>query len=282
MTQMQDIMSLPPEELGRGTQVTVEIMPTAEDLYWDIAWRMLRELQRAREEGRRAVFIVPVGPVGQYERLARLCNDLRVSLRHGVFFGMDEYLTDDLQWIDESHPLSFRAHLKREMLGPLDPDLHPAPEDLIFPRPEDPGAVDEALAELGGPDLCVGGIGITGHIAFNEPPGPEEEVSAEEFAQLGSRVLELTCETRTINSTTVAKGNIEAIPRYAVTIGMKQILSARELRLYANRFWQPSVVRRVLHGPVTARFPASLIQRHERAFLLMTEQVAQPAGLQLA
>lgn len=278
---MQDIMNLPPERLGEGTGVTVGILPTAEDLYWDIAWRMLRELQRAEAEDGRAVFIVPVGPVGQYERLARLCNDLRVSLARAVFFGMDEYLTEDLQWVPEDHPLSFRAHLRREMLRPLDPTLHPPGENIVFPRPEAPGALDRRLEEMGGPDLCVGGIGITGHIAFNEPPAPGEDVSVGEFAALGSRVVELTCETRTINSTTVAKGNIEAIPRYAVTIGMKQILSARELRLYANRSWQPSVVRRALHGPVTARFPASLSQRHPNAHLYLTREVAQPAGLQL-
>ncbi len=279
---MQDIMNLPPERLGEGTSVTVGILPTAEDLYWDIAWRMLRELQRAEAENATAVFIVPVGPVGQYERLARLCNDLRVSLARGVFFGMDEYLTDDLQWIPQEHPLSFRAHLRREMLRPLDPALHPPDDSIVFPWPEDPGALDRRIEELGGPDLCVGGIGITGHIAFNEPPGPGEDLSVEEFAALGSRVVELTCETRTINSTTVAGGNIEAIFRYAVTIGMKQILSARELRLYANRSWQPSVVRRALHGPVTARFPASLAQRHPNAHLYLTREAAQPAGLQLA
>lgn len=279
---MDDIMSIPPERLGQGTSVEVRIMPTAEDLYWDIAWRMFREVQRARREDTRAVFIVPVGPVGQYERLAMLCNHEGLSLRHGIFFGMDEYLTDDLQWIPEDHPLSFRAHLRRELLGPLDPALHPPDEQLIFPDPADPTAVDQMLEELGRADLCIGGIGITGHIAFNEPPPPEENMTPEQFARLPSRVVELTCQTRTINSTTVAKGNIEAIPRWAVTIGMKQILDAAELRLYANRFWQPAVVRRVLHGPVTAHFPASLIQRHPDAHLYMTEQVAQLATLQLA
>jgi glucosamine-6-phosphate deaminase len=274
-------MAIPAEQLGVGTTVKVGVMPTAEDLYWDIAWRMFRELQQAEKESRNAVFIVPVGPVGQYERLARLCNDAGLSLRHGIFFGMDEYLTDDLQWVSEDHPLSFRAHLRREMLGPLDPALHPPDENIVFPHPEDPQAVDRLLENLEGPDLCIGGIGITGHIAFNEPPA-EEDMTAEKFAELGSRVVELTCETRTINSTTVAKGNIEVIPRYAVTIGMRQILSARELRLYANRFWQPSVVRRVLHGPVTARFPASLIQRHPNAHLYMTEEVSRPAKLELA
>ncbi|MBC7287250.1 MAG: glucosamine-6-phosphate isomerase [Armatimonadetes bacterium] len=279
---MADIMAIPADKLGEGTPVKVTILPTAEDLYWDMAWRMLLEIEQAQSDGRLARFIVPVGPVGQYSRLARLCNYIGLSLRNAVFFGMDEYLTDDLNWIAEDHPLSFRAHLKRELLGPLAPHLRPPAEHIIFPHPDDPAAVDRKIEELGGIDICFGGIGITGHVAFNEPPPRDEPMTAEAFAQLGSRVVELLPETRTINSTTVAKGNIEAIPRYAVTIGMRQILSAREVRLYCNRPWQPSVVRRVLHGPVTAHFPASLIQRHPNAHLLMTVEVAQPASLQLA
>ena len=282
MDELADVMAIPPEKLGEGTSVAVRIMDSPEDLYWDIALRMFEEITAAHQAGRHCVFIVPVGPVGQYERLAMLLNRHSIPLKHVWLFGMDEYLTDDLQWIDEGHPLSFRAHLKRELLGNLRPDLHPPAEQVVFPHPDDPAAVDRLIDELGGVDICIGGIGITGHIAFNEPPPEDEEVSAEEFANLGSRVVRLTCETRTINSTTVAKGNIWAIPRWAVTIGMKQILSARELRLYANRFWQPAVVRRVLHGPVTAQFPASLIQRHPNAYLIMTRQVAQPASLQLA
>jgi glucosamine-6-phosphate deaminase len=127
-------------------------------------------------------------------------------------------------------------------------------------------------------DACYGGIGITGHIAFNEPP--EEPMSLEAFAALPTRILTLTRETRTINSVTVG-GEISIIPRRAITVGMKEILGARRLRLYCNRPWQSAVARRVLHGPITPACPASLMRTHPDAVLTVTDYVAAPPNIKL-
>jgi glucosamine-6-phosphate deaminase len=119
----------------------------------------------------------------------------------------------------------------------------------------------------------LGGIGINGHIAFNEPPEPDQEMSVDAFAQLPTRVLSLTRETRTINSVTVG-GGIEVVPKRAITIGMKECLAARRMRFYCNRPWQSAVVRRVLHGPISASCPASLLRRHPDASITVAEYVA--------
>jgi glucosamine-6-phosphate deaminase len=195
---------------------------------------------------------------------------------------MDEYLTEDGDWLPIDHPLSFRGHMKRSFLDLLDDELSPPEEQVIFPDPHDPQAVPIAMEELGGVDICYAGIGINGHIAFNEPPEPGETMSVEEFAELPTRVLELSRETRTINSVTVADGNMEIIPPTAVTVGMKECLSAREIRLYSNRPWQRAVIRRVLHGEVTAKVPCSLVQTHDNASLTLTEFVAEPPRRRLA
>jgi glucosamine-6-phosphate deaminase len=126
-------------------------------------------------------------------------------------------------------------------------------------------------------DACFGGIGINGHFAFNEP---DETMSVEEFAALPTRVLSLTRETRTINSVTVG-GEISVIPRRAVTVGMKECLGARRLRLYCNRPWQSAVARRALHGPITSSCPASLMRLHPDAVLTVADYVAQPPNIML-
>jgi len=138
--------------------------------------------------------------------------------------------------------------------------------------------VPRLVAARGGVDACYGGIGITGHIAFNEPP--EEPMTVEEFAALPTRVLRLTRETRTINSVTVG-GEIGIIPRRAITIGMKEILGARRLRLYCNRPWQSAVARRVLHGPLTSACPASLMRTHPDAVMTVADYVAAPPNIKL-
>jgi glucosamine-6-phosphate deaminase len=133
--------------------------------------------------------------------------------------------------------------------------------------------IPRLIAQRGGVDTCFGGIGINGHIAFNEPPEPGESISDDAFAALPTRTLSLSRETRTINANTVG-GSLEVIPRRCVTVGMREILTARELRLYCNRPWQSAVIRRVLFGPISPDSPASFLRRHPRASLTITAQVA--------
>jgi glucosamine-6-phosphate deaminase len=131
-------------------------------------------------------------------------------------------------------------------------------------------------------DVAFGGVGIAGHIAFNEPPEPGEIVDVEAFAQRPTRVQRLTRETRTINSVTATRGAIDLIPEFAVTVGMQEILGARKLRLFLNRIWQTAIVRKLLHGPVTPAVPASYAQRHPDCALVVTEEVTRMPGATLA
>ena len=147
-------------------------------------------------------------------------------------------------------------------------------------NPADPGAVQRAIDDRGGVEVTYGGIGINGHIAFNEPPEPDEEIGNEAFAALPTRALSMTRETRTINSVTVG-GEISFIPNRAVTVGMKEILGSRRLHFFCNRPWQACVVRKVIHGPVTARCPASFLQTHADAGITMADYVAATPDIRL-
>ena len=275
-----DYLSVPAEALGKGTPVRVRVLGDMASIARDIAENMFAEILAARQQGRGATFIVPVGPVDQYPILARALNAERISCRNIVFIGMDEYLTDDGAWLPENHPLSFRGYLKRMFYDYLEPSLAPPPESRVFPDPQKLASVPRLIAARGGVDVCYGGIGITGHLAFNEPPEPGEEISEAQFSELPTRVLNLARETRTINSVTVG-GEIEIIPRRAVTVGMKEILGARRLRIYCNRPWQSAVARRVLHGPITPACPASLIRNHLDVWMTVADYVAAPPDIRL-
>jgi glucosamine-6-phosphate deaminase len=247
----------------------------------DMAGVMFEELVAARErDGRPATFIVPVGPVDQYAILAQRINDERLDCRDVCLINMDEYLTDDDRWITAEHPLSFIGYMNRLFYERLDPKLAPRPENRIFPHPERCNEIQQVIDRRGGVDVCFGGIGINGHIAFNEPPEPGEEVSDAYFASLPTRCLTLSRETRTINSNTVG-GEISIIPHRAITVGMRECLAARKMRFYCNRPWQAAVVRRVLHGPITARCPASLLRTHADASITMADYVAQVPEIRL-
>lgn len=277
---LPDYLSIPPERLGEGTPVRVHVAGDQAQVARHMAHAMLHEIRAAQAAGRAATLIVPVGPVDQFPLLAQLLNEEGMDCREVVFLNMDEYLTDDGRWLERDHPLSFRGFMERKFYDLLDPTLAPLPAHRIFPDPADPGAIARLIDQRGGVDACFGGIGINGHIAFNEPPEPGETTTVVEFASLPTRVLSLARETRTINSVTIG-GEIAIVPRRAVTIGMREILAARRLRFYCNRPWQRAVVRRVLHGPVTAACPASLLRTHADATLTVADYVAALPEIQL-
>jgi glucosamine-6-phosphate deaminase len=273
-------LSIPPDEIGRGSPVKFRVRGDMDDIAQHMARAILDVITDADGAGRPATLILPVGPVDQFPVLADMINQQRRDLRDVMIINMDEYLTDEDQWIDVDHPLSFRGYMNRIFYDRVDPELVPRPENRLFPDPRGPGALQRVINRRGGVDASFGGIGINGHIAFNEPPEPGKSLSVEEFAALPTRVLELSRETRTINSVTVG-GEITIIPRRAVTVGMKELLASRRLRFYCNRPWQRAVVRRVLHGPVTPLCPASLLRRHPDAELTVAEYVAELPDIRL-
>jgi glucosamine-6-phosphate deaminase len=270
-------LAVPAEALGRDSPIRVERVADGAALVRRLADDLFADYRAARAAGReKVVVIVPVGPVGALDLVAEDCNRTGESLADLVVINMDEYLEPDgRRFIAAGDPLSFRGHMQRHFWDVLRPDLAPPEGQRIFPDPIDPANVGLAIERFGGVDVCYGGVGITGHVAFNDPPAPGETIDTESFAALPSRVVELSTETLVINSVTACRGNIDRIPKLAVTVGMREILASRMVRLYLNRPWQSAIVRKLLHGPVTAAVPASLLQRHADCRAVLTDEVAQ-------
>jgi glucosamine-6-phosphate deaminase len=270
-----DPLAVATQDLGRGSPIGFDVVPDDKSLTVRFAETLMHEYDAAKEAGRdKVVFIVPVGPIGQFDLWADQCNATGTSLTDLVLINMDEYLLgENGSFIPKSDPLSFRAHMDRTFYGRLDPKLAPPEGARVFPDPRKPEALGELIDALGGADVCFGGVGITGHLAFNDPPEPGEKTDADSFAALPTRVVKLSRETRLINAVTAARGNIDRIPEFAVTVGMREILESRKVRIFMNRLWQCAIVRKLLHGPVTAAVPASLLQRHADAHVTATEAV---------
>lgn len=275
-----DYLNIEREQLGRGQTVDVRVLGDMTSVAQDMAERMADVLRQAAEQGRGATLIIPVGPVDQFPILAETVNRERLSLKETVLINMDEYLTEDDEWIPLDHPLSFRGYMNRKFYDLIDPELASPVDYQIFPDPRRPEAVQQVIDKRGGVDACFGGIGINGHIAFNEPPEPGEACTDEEFVNRPTRVLSLSRETRTINAVTVG-GDVAVVPSRCITVGMREILGSRALRFYCNRPWQSGVVRRVLHGPIGADCPASFLRTHPDAALTLADYVAEKPVIRL-
>ncbi len=235
-------------------------------LYWWMALDMYREISADLALGRETVFIVPVGPVYQYRFLIDLLTALPLNLSHVHLFFMDEYLDENDELVAVDHPLSFRGFINRELKKLIDGAFSFRKTQLHFPSPDETEAYDQNLDKLGGATVCYAGVGINGHLAFNEAPSSRDSLS---------RIINLTPETITTNSHTALGGAYERIPKRAVTVGMKSILAAERLSIWMNRSWQKTVVRKLLFGPIGPGFPASFAREHGAATLTITSEVAE-------
>ena len=212
-----DYYHISAQELGKGAKLPILKLGDSGEVFYEMAAEMCAAIRANNAAGKPTVFICPVGPVGQYPIFVRLVNREQLSLRNCWFINMDEYLTDDGQWIAEENPLSFRGFMAREVYGKIAPELLMPEEQRVFPDPNDLGRIPALIEELGGVDIAFGGIGITGHLAFNEP---QPELTAEQFAQLPTRVLDIHPETRATNCVGDLGGALEDMPKKCVTIGM--------------------------------------------------------------
>lgn len=268
-----DINRISPEELGKGSNIKLNVCEAEVDMYWKVAIEVLETIEENNRKGEPTLMVVPYGPLGPYARIAYLVNKYRVSLKNCTFINMDEYLTDDLKYIDKNDPLSFRGGMERTFYQKVDEELNVLPENRYFPDPDKLDEPMNLIKKFGKLDMVFGGVGINGHYAFNEPPKENEIVSNEEFLNRATRILEVSNETRTINSFMNCGGNLDAIPRYCITVGMKEMFMAKKVRMCMPRDWNAGALRKILHGEVTAKVPCSLFQNHPDA-VLYAAQVA--------
>ena len=240
-------------------------------VFQSIAQEMADEIERKNKAGEKTVFICPVGPVGQYPYFVEMVNSKNIDLKNVWFINMDEYLTDEKKWIPKEHRLSFRGFMDRTVYSKIKPELVMPENQRVFPDPENVNYIPELIEKLGGVDIAFGGIGINGHVAFNEP---QDDLSGEEFLKLKTRVLDISKETRAVNSIGDLNGALDDMPHYCITIGIYEISHARKIRLGCFRDWHRSVVRHAAYGEPEAHFPVSLLQSHSDINIKFTEFVA--------
>ena len=197
--------------------VSCRVVEKEWDVYFDMALTMFEEIVKNNQAGKPSVFIVPVGPTDQYPILAKLINSQRVSLKNVHFFNMDEYLASPTQWISEDDPMSFHGRMKREFYDRVDESLVMPESQRHFPEPGHEKEYDELIAGLGGVDMCFGGLGINGHVAFNEAAEADDPITADAYADLGTRVLPISRETRAVNAFGYQRGDLAGMPEWCIT-----------------------------------------------------------------
>lgn len=271
---------IPTEQLEGHPEarVPIKITQTKDEVHQWVAQEMLDEVKRNNGAERPTRWILPCGPTGQYPRFTRMVNEEGISLRDLHVFHMDDFLDWQARPVPLDHPFSLKGWMLSHFYGPINPDLTVPEEQRNFPSVYELDAVSEAIERAGGVDTTWGGVGYRGHVAFNEPPSSAwHQVTLDEFRASQTRILPLNVDTIIAQSQRQVGGLTQIVPPMALTLGMKDLLSAGRIRIFSDTgAWKQTIVRIMLFGPVTPNYPVTLIQEHADALFVCDRETAAP------
>lgn len=206
-------------------------------------------------------------PLGVYRELVRRHHEHGLSFARARAFLLDEYVG-----LAAGHPQRFLTFIERELTGQVDfaPGAVQGPDGLADDLAAAATAYERAIADVGGIDLQILGLGSDGHLAFNMP-----------ISSLASRtrITTLTPSTRRDNARFFG-GDADQVPTHCLTQGLGTILDSRHAVLLAFGHGKAGAVAGCVEGPVSARCPASVLQMHPHVTVVVDDAAA--AGLQLA
>lgn len=245
----------------------IRIIDDPAQFYFAFALDIVTRIREKLEAGKTFVGIFPVGPMPQYEYAARMINKFRISCRHVHTFNMDEYADQDGNTAPVTWVGSFQRAMMENFFAKIDPELRPPESQIHFPTKQALPAYARMIEDAGGADVCYGGIGWCGHIAFWEAHlGLEFGKDLAAYKQAGPRLVELHPMTIMQNALHSFGGDWSWVPPMANTIGPQQILGARDRSFWLDGSvgggvsWQRFIARLAAHGPVNTLVPGSILQ----------------------
>jgi glucosamine-6-phosphate deaminase len=198
------------------------------------------------------------GPLGIYRNLIEFTTQGKLSFRDVITFNMDEYVG-----LDAQHPQSYHRFMFDNLFNHIDipmQNIHIL-DGMASDLSAECAAYEAQMASYGGVDLFLGGMGIDGHIAFNEPGS--SLVSR-------TRIKTLTADTRRANAR-FFDGDAGKVPAKALTVGVGTLMEAREVLLIVSGSTKATAMRAVIEGSVSQMWTASCLQMHPNAIIVCDE-----------
>lgn len=199
-------------------------------------------------------------PLGLYKELIRMHKEEGLSFAKITTFNLDEYIG-----LPRTHDQSYYYFMWENLFKHIDVDpryIH-VPNGMATDIEGHCAWYDNEINRLGGIDVQVLGIGANGHIAFNEPG-----------SSLGSRTRIKTLTEQTVKDNARFFKTIDEVPKTAITMGIGTIMEAKEIVLLANSTNKARAIKEAVEGPITAMVPASIIQMHRKAYVIVDKAAA--------
>jgi glucosamine-6-phosphate deaminase len=275
-----EICRIPVDELESrpDLKVKLKIMEKPDDVHVWAARDMFDEVKRNNETGQPTRWILPCGPTRHYPYFAKFVNEAKLSLKNVHIFHMDDLLDWQGRPLPLDHPFSFEGWMKKYFYGPIDPALTIPESQRHFPSVYDIDGLSKAIEAVGGIDTTYGGIGYHGHIAMNEPPhSPWYTITLDDMRNSKTRILHLNDDTIVALSQRSVGGCAHFVPPMTITMGMKDLLSAKRLRFFSDTgSWKWTVLRVLILGEQTVEYPVTLAQDHPDAMLVCDRNTILP------
>lgn len=231
-----------------------------------VAVVVAERLQRALQRG--AVLGLATGRTMEpvYAALRRCLGALPEPQRSALLAGWRSFNLDEYVGLGPQQRESFAAFMDQQLARPLglDPGRLQLPDGLAPEPQQEAQRYAAALLAAGGIQLQLLGLGSNGHVGFNEPPCS---------AAVPCRCVELSPATRRQNAAAFG-GDPAAVPAHAITLGMDEILAARQLLLVVTGPAKAQILRRALLEPPCPEVPASWLQRHPHLEVVVDQAAA--------
>lgn len=206
-------------------------------------------------------------PVGMYRELVSLHQQDSVDFSQAQSFNLDEYVG-----LPSLHPQSYRTYMNENLFAHINlpAEKTHVPQGDAEDLEAECKRYEQAIAQAGGIDIQVLGIGNNGHIGFNEPGSAKDTTT---------RVVALTQSTIEANARYF--DSIQEVPTQAVSMGIQTILGAKKIILLASGEAKAQAVSQMLEGEMTADVPASLLQLHPDVTVIVDEEAASALSAKL-
>lgn len=239
----------------------IQVYSTKKETSRKAAQQAAEILKEAINRKNKAIFIAATG-LSQTDFLDYLSQDPEIDWSKTEMFHLDEYVG-----IPDTHPASFRKYLKERFIE----KVHPGTVHLINGSSDQP---DEEVARLNqlmadkAIDIAFIGIGENGHVAFNDPPADFE--TEDPFIVV---TLDQACKKQQVGEGWFA--SLNEVPSKAITMSVSQILKSNNIICTVPGERKAEAVKKCFEGEVSPHCPASILKKHENAFIYLDEDSAQ-------
>jgi glucosamine-6-phosphate deaminase len=241
-----------------------------------MARELVDEIKAHNKKGEATRAIIPCGPSCWYKPFTDLVNHERVSLRNLIVFHMDECLDWQGRELSRKHPYCFRGEMEQVFYGPVDPGLAVPEENRNWLNANNIEEVSQRIwsAPI---DITYGGWGQDGHIAYNQARRhPFSQVTVDDVRNSTVRIQENNIDTILALAQRTFGTAYQFVPPMSVTLGVKECLSAKKVRVFSDTgAWKQTALRVALFGPLTAEYPLTLLQEHPDALITATASTAR-------